>query len=180
LAGIIAIDFHSVPTATFRTLYVFIVLSLERRLLLHVNVTAHPHAACASQQMAEAIGPEVEAARLIRDGDGSTVPSSTSGSVAWASGSCASRRGHPGRAGTPNDSSGPCAESWLDHVIVLGERHLLRFVREHTRYCNHDRQRMSLSSDSPAMRVVERPCLGKAIALPRVGGLHHRCVRQAA
>jgi putative transposase len=44
LAGTIAIDFLTVPTVTFRTLYVFIVLSLERRLLLHVNVTAHPHA----------------------------------------------------------------------------------------------------------------------------------------
>jgi hypothetical protein len=42
LAGTIAIDFLTVPTATFSTLYVFIVLSLARRRLLHVNVTAHP------------------------------------------------------------------------------------------------------------------------------------------
>ena len=70
LAGTIAIDFLTVPTATFRTLYVFIVLSLERRLLLHVNVTAHPHAAWAAQQMAEAMGPEVQAVCMIRDRDG--------------------------------------------------------------------------------------------------------------
>jgi putative transposase len=51
LAGTIAVDFLTVPTATFRTLYVFFVLSLERRLLLHVNVTARPHAAWAAQQL---------------------------------------------------------------------------------------------------------------------------------
>jgi hypothetical protein len=54
-----SVDFLTVPTATFRTLYVFVVLSLERRLLLHVNVTAHPYALWAAQQMVEAMGPEV-------------------------------------------------------------------------------------------------------------------------
>jgi putative transposase len=57
LAGTIAADFLTVPTATFRTLYVFIVLSLERRLLLHGNVTSHPYAAWAAQQIVEAMGP---------------------------------------------------------------------------------------------------------------------------
>jgi putative transposase len=70
LAGTIAIDLLTVPTATFRMLYVFIVLSLERCLLLHVNVTAHPHAARAAQQMVEAMGLEIHAVRLIRDRDG--------------------------------------------------------------------------------------------------------------
>jgi putative transposase len=67
LAGTIAVDFLTVPTVTFRTLYVFVVLSLERRLLLHANVTAHPHAAWAAQQLVEAMGPEVRAVHLIRD-----------------------------------------------------------------------------------------------------------------
>ena len=44
LAGTIAIDFLTVPTATFDILYVFFVPSLERRRVLHVNVTA-PYAA---------------------------------------------------------------------------------------------------------------------------------------
>ena len=47
LNGTIAIDFLTVPTAAFNVLYVFVVLSLERRRVLHVNVTAHPHAAWA-------------------------------------------------------------------------------------------------------------------------------------
>jgi putative transposase len=54
LAGTIAIDFLTVPTVTFQVLYVFFVLSLERRRILHVNVTAHPYAAWAAQQIVEA------------------------------------------------------------------------------------------------------------------------------
>jgi putative transposase len=67
----------------------------------------------------------------------------------------------------------------LDHV-VLGERHLLRLVRDHARYYNQDRPHMSLSGDAPARRDMEGPEMGKVIALPRVGGLHHRYVRRAA
>jgi len=45
LRDAIAIDFAVVSTVTFGLLYVFVVLSLERRRLLHVHVTAHPTAA---------------------------------------------------------------------------------------------------------------------------------------
>jgi hypothetical protein len=69
LEGTIAIDFLTVPTVTFNVLYVFFVLSLERRRVLHVNVTAHPYGAWAAQQIVEAIGAETVPARLIRDRD---------------------------------------------------------------------------------------------------------------
>jgi transposase InsO family protein len=68
----------------------------------------------------------------------------------------------------------------LDHVIVLGERHLLGLVREQARYYNEDRPHMSLHGDAPVSRRVEPADLGKVIALPRVGGLHHRYIRRAA
>jgi putative transposase len=68
----------------------------------------------------------------------------------------------------------------LDHVIVLGERHLLRMVRDHARYYNLDRPHVSLSGDAPVQRAVEAPAKGKVIALLPVGGLHHRYVRRAA
>lgn len=43
----------------------------------------------------------------------------------------------------------------LDHVIVLGERYLLRLVRQHARYCNEDCPHMSIDGDAPAARAVE-------------------------
>ena len=50
----LAIDFAVVPTATFGILYVFFVLSLERRRVLHFNVTQHPTAGWTAQQLVEA------------------------------------------------------------------------------------------------------------------------------
>jgi putative transposase len=67
LPGRLAVDFLTVPTATFGVLYVSFVLSLERRRVLHVSVTAHPYAAWAAQQMIEAVAPDVVAERVIRD-----------------------------------------------------------------------------------------------------------------
>jgi hypothetical protein len=61
----------TVPTVTFQTLYVFIVLSLERRVLLHVNATRHPTAAWTALQMVAALGPDsATVRRVIRDRDG--------------------------------------------------------------------------------------------------------------
>ena len=70
LSGTIAVDFLTVPTVAFQVLYVFFVLSLERRRILHVNVTAHPYAAWAAQQVVEAVGADANVTRLIRDREG--------------------------------------------------------------------------------------------------------------
>jgi hypothetical protein len=51
---IASIDFFTVPTATFRVLFVFVVLSYDRRRIVHVNVTARPTAAWTAQQLREA------------------------------------------------------------------------------------------------------------------------------
>ena len=56
------------PTVTFGVLYVFFVLSLERRRVLHVNVTKHPTAEWAAQQIVEAVAPDEGLERLIRGG----------------------------------------------------------------------------------------------------------------
>ena len=64
-----SIDFFTVPTATFRILYVFLVLAHERRRVLHFNVTEHPTAAWAAQQIVEAF-PEATAPKYVmRDRD---------------------------------------------------------------------------------------------------------------
>jgi putative transposase len=72
LGETLAIDFFTVPTVTFDVLYVFVVLSLERRLILHANVRAHPHAAWASQQVVEGLREDSSFKFLIRDRDGSS------------------------------------------------------------------------------------------------------------
>ena len=63
-----SMDFFTVPTATFRVLFVFIVLSHDRRRVLHFNVTDHPSEEWAAQQMREAF-PWEAPKYLIRDRD---------------------------------------------------------------------------------------------------------------
>ena len=179
LAGTIAIDFLTVPTVTFGTLYVFVVLSLARR-RLHVNVTAHPHAAWTAQQIVEAVGPDAHVLRLIRDRDGiyGAAFDARVDHLGIRQLRIAARS--PWQNGYAERFVGTLRRELLDHVIVLGERHLLRLVRLHARYYNEDRPHMSLDGDAPVTRSVELPAAGKVIALPRVAGLHHRYVRRAA
>jgi hypothetical protein len=66
---LIAMDFFTVPTATFRVLFVLIVLSHGRRRLVHVNVTQHPTAEWTARQLIEACTREESSRYLIRDRD---------------------------------------------------------------------------------------------------------------
>ena len=70
----------------------------------------------------------------------------------------------------------------LDHVIVLGEKHLRRLLEEYFRCYHEDRCHLGLGKDAPDGReVTPKPlCGGKAVALPRCGGLQHRYVWQKA
>jgi len=64
-------------------------------------------------------------------------------------------------------------------MIILGERHLRRILGEYVRYYNESRCHRSLADNAPLPRDVEPPAMGKVIAFPVLGGLHHRYSRAA-
>jgi transposase InsO family protein len=68
----------------------------------------------------------------------------------------------------------------LDHVIVVNETGLSRVLKQYLAYYHQSRTHLSLAKDSPAPRPIARPTIGPVVAIPRVGGLHHRYDRQAA
>jgi len=68
----------------------------------------------------------------------------------------------------------------LDHVIVLNEAHLHRILTEYFQYDHRCRPHLSLDRNSPTPRCIERPSEGEVVAIPQVGGLHHRYTRCAA
>ena len=68
----------------------------------------------------------------------------------------------------------------LNHVIVLSENHLRRIIRDYLSYYHDCRTHLSLDKDTPESRPVEPPEAGRVIAIPQVGGLHHRYTRLAA
>jgi len=67
----------------------------------------------------------------------------------------------------------------LDHMIVLSERHLKWILRSYFEYYHESRTHLSLNRNSPIKRKVDPPENGKVIAIPQVGGLHHRYCRAA-
>ena len=68
----------------------------------------------------------------------------------------------------------------LDHVIVFNEGSLYRHVKSFLDYYHESRTHLSLEKDTPGGRPVQPPESGRVIALPQVGGLHHRYERRAA
>jgi transposase InsO family protein len=67
----------------------------------------------------------------------------------------------------------------LNHVIVLSEEHLRRILKDYFRYYHNSRPHQALERNSPTPREIEAPEKGKVIAIPQVGGLHHRYRRAA-
>jgi transposase InsO family protein len=68
----------------------------------------------------------------------------------------------------------------LDHIVVIGERHLLGTLSKYVGYYNGTRTHLSLAKDAPEPRRVQPPSQGRVVEVPRVGGLHHEYLRRAA
>ena len=68
----------------------------------------------------------------------------------------------------------------LDHVIVFQERSLRRILASYFEYYHESRTHLSLAKDSPEPRPIQSREMGRVVALPQLGGLHHRYERRAA
>lgn len=177
---LVSIDFFTVPTATFRILFVLIVLAHDRRRVVHFNVTDHPTAEWTAQQMVEAIGDVKSPRYLIRDRDGvygsvfrDRVKALEINEVVIAPHS-------PWQNPYAERVIGTLRRECLDHVVVLSESHLRRIMRRYLNYYHGARTHLALEKDAPEHRSMQMPEEGKVIEIPEVGGLHHRYERRAA
>ena len=176
---IAAIDFFTVHTVTFRILYCFIVLRLDRRCVVHFDVTTNPTARWTSQQLTEAF-PFDEAPRfLFRDRDSiyGQVVRRRIANLRIKEALTAPRS--PWQNGYAERVIGSIRRECLDHIIVLNEAHLIRVLGEYLKYYHSDRPHQSLDGNSPVPRSVEPPDQGRVVAEPVLGGLHHRYRRAA-
>jgi hypothetical protein len=73
-----------------------------------------------------------------------------------------------------------CCAKYLNHIIIFDECHLRDVLSSYFQYYHQTRTHLALDKDCPDTRPVRRPAAGKIIALPEVGGLHHRYERRAA
>jgi putative transposase len=180
VAQLASIDFFTVPTATFRVLFVFVVLSHDRRRIVHVNVTAHPTAAWTAQQLREAWPWDTAPRFVIRDRD------AIYGSAPWRT---AQQMGVEEVLTAPRSPwqnpfvervIGSLRRECLDHVIVWNERSLRRHLQHYLAYYHEWRTHLSLDKDAPVSRAAQPPACGTIVPVPHVGGLHHHYERRAA
>jgi transposase InsO family protein len=181
--AIVALDFFTVPTITFKLLYCFFIIEHGRRKILHINVTQHPSSEWVVQQLRESFAEAKPYRYVIFDDD--TKFDQSVVDFMQATGLTAKRTGvqAPWQNGTAERWIGSCRREVLDHIIALNQRHLLRLLQDYVRYYHQDRIHDSLGKDTPESRPVEaKPdANAKVISLARLGGLHHRYSwRQAA
>jgi len=176
---IMAADFFVVPTVTYRLLFVLVILAHHCRRIVHVAVTAHPTAAWTAQQLREAFPEDAAPRYLLHDRDHAFgAAAATAAGMGIQEIRSAPRS--PWQNAYAERVIGSIRRECLDHVIVLNETGLSRVLTGYLAYYHQSRTHLSLAKDSPHPRSVSPPTLGPVVAMPQVGGLHHRYDRRAA
>src|SRR5215467_11511783 len=177
---LVSIDFFTVATIRLRVLYVFIALAHDRRRVIHFNVTEHPTAVWAAQQIIEAF-PENRAPRfMVRDRDGIYGESFRSRVEAMSIEQICIAPRSPWQNCYVERLIGSIRRECLNHVIVINEWHLRRILNSYFVYYHRSRTHLSLDKDAPESRPAQDLQAGKIIQISEVGGLHHRYERVAA
>ena len=180
LAETAAIDFLTVPTVTFRTLYVFVVLSLDRRRIIHFNVTTRPTAEWTALQLFQAFPYDTAPRFLVRDRDGIYGSEVVAALEAMGIEQKMISAQSPWQNGYCERVVGTLKRECLNHMVVFNERHARRIIRDYLEYYHGSRTHLGLEKDAPDGRAVEPPELGPVQRRPMVGGLHSRYYRDAA
>jgi putative transposase len=181
--GIVASDFCVVVTATFRLLYVFVVIDHASRRLLHINVTAHPTAAWTLQQLREAIPSDHCYRFFLHDRD--RIFSQALDQRIRNLGLRVLKT--PPRSPQANAICervlGTLQQEVLDFMVPLTENHLRYLLTEWIRHYNAGRPHMALGpglpQPSPSLPVALQthrhrlPADLRAVTRSILGGLHH-------
>ena len=175
-----SMDFFTVPTLTGRVLFVLVVLSHRRRRIVHLNITDHPTATWAAQQVVDAFPDDTAPRWLHHDRDriyGDVFRRRLAG---MGSAEVVSAPASPWQNPYVERLIGSIRRECLDHVIVINAAHLRRVLRAYSLYYHRSRTHLGLEKDTPDHRPIAGMSTGPIIAIPEVGGLHHRYERRAA
>src|ERR1700731_1257478 len=172
---IAAMDLFVVPTIGFDLLYGFLIVRIDRRELVWINVTTNPTAEWIARQITEAF-PWDEAPRyVIRDRDQIYGAVVTRRLRAMGIRDKPITPASPWQNGFAERLIGSIRRECVDHIIVFGEEHLRRILKSYADYYNCVRTHRSLHKDAPVSRPVQRSGIISSHAI--LGGLHHQYVR---
>jgi putative transposase len=167
-------------SASFRLLYVMVILAHGRRRIVRFDVTQHPTAAWLSQQVVEAFPWETAPLFLLRDRDASYGSVFTKRVAAMGITEVVTAPRSPWQNADVERVIGSIRRECLDHVLILNERHLRHVLSSYVDYYHRTRTHLSLEKNCPHSCPIQPPRSGRVVAIPQVGGLHHRYQRLAA
>jgi transposase InsO family protein len=182
--AIVACDFFVAVTATFRLLYVFVVIHHGSRRLLHFNITTRPNAAWTLQQLREAIGYEDGHRYLIHDRDSIFAKNLDESIGKLAMQVLKSPLRSPKANAICERVIGTFRRECLDWLILLSEPHLRSILKEWVTHYNRGRPHMSLGpgvpdppqTSTPPLHYKSRHRIGARLSVcvkSVLGGLHH-------
>jgi transposase InsO family protein len=170
-----ACDFVQTYDCWFRPIFAFFIVDVNKKTVLHVGVTRSPSEAWTAQQLREVTpfgeGPDV----IIRDRD-----CKFGGEFDRVAGG-AGMRVVKTPVRTPNMNAvcerfiGSARRECLDHVLILGERHMLSLLNEYAfEYFNHSRPHQGIGQRVPVENELRPDAADDGVvANPILGGLHH-------
>jgi putative transposase len=173
-----ACDFVQTYDVFFRSIFVFVIIELGSRQVIHCNVTRSPSDAWVAQQLREATPFGQQPRYLIRDNDrkyGEHFANVAAEIEVLLT---------PPRAPRANAYCerfmGSLRRECLDHILILSEKQLRRLVNEYVQHFNEDRPHQGIDQRIPAGPDASQPVEGEIVARPVLGGLHHAYSRRAA
>jgi transposase InsO family protein len=179
--GLVACDFFTVPTLTFGVLYIFVVVRHCDRRLIHIRVTANPTAPWTAQQIREAFPFDGAPSYLLHDNDWIYGDEFSRAAKNMGIKEVRTAKGSPWQNPYVERLIGSIRRECTDHIIPLNRRYFQQTLDAYRTYYNESRCHLGLDKDTPEPRDIESPERGaKIVAIPQVGGLHHRYTRRAA
>lgn len=169
-------------TASFRILYVWFVILHGRREIVHFNITDQPYPEWVIQQLRESFPNKTAPRYLIFDRDSTFSLQVVNTVKTFDTEPVRTVFKSPWQNGVSERWVGNVRRELLDHVIVWDEDHLRRLLRQYVNYYHRDRTRYNLGNETPNRRekTFRTSSTAKVVALPRIGGLHHRYEWQEA
>jgi transposase InsO family protein len=172
--GIAAIDMFVVASASFRLFYVMIILAHDRRNIVRTAVSEHPTAAWLSRQVTEAFPWDTAPRYLVRDRDSSYGADFRGRVEAMGITQVVTAPRSPWQNAHVERVIGSIRRECLDHIVIFNERHLRHVLSSYIDYYQRTRTHLSLDKDCPDSRPIQHRGVGRVVAIPKVGGLHHR------
>jgi transposase InsO family protein len=172
-----AADLFTVPTLTFKTLYVLVFIAHGRRELVHVNVTANPTATWVWRQLIEATPWGQKPRHLLRDRDAVYGRDFRRRARQLGIDAVPAPSRSPRATAIAERVIGTLRRECLDHLIVLDEQHLRSVLAEFVHYYNAERPHRTLGLQVPEPRPPQTS--GPIRSRTVLNGLHHTYERVA-